>query len=379
MSRGYRSGNTGIRALSITLAVLCLLAGALLAVILPNISINEDNLKVLRIPFTGRYILLEDAPFTDPSKVELPPEEEEAVHPVEGTTYQERIERAVFLPHHMMFDSAAVDAFLASIRDTDVNTVIIEAKAPSGALSFVSAYPQAMSAESNEPLLALKAKLSGAGYAVVASFSCFRDNALPRANEAVGLRTTDGALWEDPVRYAWLDPYSEDAIVYPITLLGELYALGFREILLQNLYFPTDGLIAYLPGSETEDAKKARMEEFLFQLGAFADERTDLSLAVSYDAEAGQSMQAFAGAFYRIYLPMQQDEESDAVVDTAPIVEFSALLGEGTLPYRLVPRFPLSERSANQVYTMKGETAAFGMGYCFDSPDGAYDPVLFQE
>lgn len=380
MSRGYRSGNHVIRALSITLAVLCLLAGGVLAVILPNISINEENLKVLHIPLTDRYILLEDAPFTDPSQVEAPPEEEEeTVHPLEGSTYQERIERAVYLPHHMMFDPAAVDAFLASIRGTDVNTIIIEAKAASGALNFVSNYPQAMSAESNEPLLSLKAKLTSAGYAVVASFSFFRDNALPRANDALGLHTADGALWEDTMRYAWLDPYTEDAGVYPITLLGELYALGFHEIVLRNLYFPTDGLIVYQPGAETEEAKKARMEEILFQLGAFADDRPDLSLAVCFDAEAGQSMQDFAGFFYRIYLPIEEDTVTDAVINTAPITEFSAILGEGTLPYRLVPFFPLSERSANAVYAMKHACATFGMGYCFESPDGEYDPLLFQE
>ncbi len=377
MKRGYRSGNHIIRYVSITLAVLCVLAGITLAVLLPHISINEHNIKVLRIPFTEHYIPLENAPFHDPSQVEAPPDTEEVVRPAEGTTYQERIERAVTLPYHMMFDPAAVDSFLSALRGTDVNTVIIEVKAPSGALAFVSQVEHAMSAESNDPLMNLKAKLNGAGYAVVASFSCFRDNALPRANDSTGCKTADNALWEDSMRYTWLNPYSEDAQVYLISLLGEVYTLGFHELLLTNLSFPHDaGAERVVFDSAAEP--QARIEEFLFRLGGFHDERPDLSLSARFDAANGQSMQAFANTFYRIYLPIQNDEVTEAVIDTAPIIEFSALLGEGTLPYRLVPLFPLSERTANESFAMKTEAQTFGVGYCFESPDGVYDPILFQ-
>ncbi|MBQ3054977.1 MAG: hypothetical protein IJC88_02625 [Oscillospiraceae bacterium] len=382
MSRGYRSGNHIVRRISITLAVLCVLAGILLAIILPNISINDANLKVLRIPFTDQFILLENAPFNDPSQVEAKPADtEEPVRPVEGTTYQERIERAVFLPYHLMFDPAAVDAFLASIGGQEVNTVVIEVKSPSGALAFASQNPlsEGASAESNEPLLALKTKLNEAGYAVVASFSCFRDNALSKSHEEFGLKNQDGALWGDSMRYAWLDPYSEDVQVYLLSLLSELYDLGFHEILLQNLSFPigTDtNLILYDEGKDTEAEKQTRIDQFLFQLGSFAADRAELSLSVRFDAAEGQSMQSFANSFYRIYLPLSSGESGG--IDHTPITEFSALLGEGTLPYRFVALISLSERTSNEAFAMKAETADYGIGYYFESQDGGYDPLLFQ-
>jgi len=382
MKRGYRSGNHVIRRISITLAVLCLLAGITLALILPNISINESNLKVLRIPFTEHIILLENAPFNDPSQVaEKPANAEEPVRPVEGVTYQERIERAVFLPYHMMFDTEAVDTFLASIQNQGVNTVVIEVKAPSGALAFASQNPLAeeASAESNDALLALKQTLRDAGYAVVASFSCFRDNTLPKTHEEWGLKTNEGVLWGDSMRYTWLDPYSEDAQVYLISLLSELYDLGFCEILLQNLSFPIaadTNLISYGEGEGSESEKQTRIDQFLFQLGSFAGERADLSLSARFDAAEGQSMQSFANSFYRIYLPLANGEEE--AVEHTPITEFSALLGEGTLPYRLVPLISLSERTSTEAFSMKNESSVYGVGYLFESPDGAYDPLLFQ-
>lgn len=380
MSKGYRKSSYAMQKLGITLLILCVLAGIVLAVLMKNISINEQNIKVLKLPFTDRVIALESP---EPEMPETPPQDEglEVFVPEEGTTYQERIERSVLLPYHMMFDGKAVDDFLAKLAGTEVNTIIIEAKPASGKLAFVSTSPLAeeASAASNDALLALKTKLHNAGYAVVASVSCFRDNLVPRNEEAMGCKNRDGALWGDAMRYTWFNPYSEDAHVYLITLISELYKLGFTEILLTNLSFPNAedaDLIVYEEGKDSVEEKKTRIDQFLLQLGGFANGLTDLSLSVRFDADEGQDMQTFANFFYRIYLPLSHGEETAA--DTAPIVEFNAILGEGTLPYRLVPVISLAERPALEAYEMVTELAPFGVGYLFDSAEGVYDPVLFQ-
>ena len=382
MSRGYRKSSYVAQRIGITLFVLCVLSGIVLALLMMNIEINEDNLKILRIPFTDRVIALESpapAVAEDPAPEDDPVEE--GFLPAEGTSYQERIERSVVLPHHMMFDTAKVDDFLKRLSGTNVNTVIIEAKPANGALAFVSSSPLAgeASAEKNDALLALKAKIQQAGYAVVASVSCFRDNLIPRNNEALGCKNRDGALWGDAMRYTWLDPYSEDAHVYLITLISDLYKLGFTEILLTNLSFPIAAdadLIVYDPGRETVEEKEQRLDQFLLQLGGFANGLPDLSLSVRFEGAEGQNMQTFANFFYRIYLPLTNGEET--AVHTDPIIEMSAFLGEGTLPYRLVPLISLAERPALEAYEMVKEMKPFGTGYLFDSADGVYDPVLFQ-
>lgn len=380
MSREYRKSSLLAQRIGIALFILCILAGILLALLMKNIEINEQNLKVLKIPFTDRVIALESpAPAEEPTPEPEP--SEEVFFPAEGTSYQERIERSVVLPHHMMFDGKAVDDFLARLSGTNVNTVIIEAKPANGMLTFVSSSPLAgeANAEKNDALLALKGKIQQAGYAVVASVSCFRDNLIPRNNEALACKNRDGALWGDAMRYTWLDPYSEDTHVYLITLISDLYKLGFTEILLTNLSFPAASdadLIVYDPGKETAEEKEQRLDQFLLQLGGFANGLPDLSLSVRFDGAEGQKLQNFANFFYRIYLPLTHGEET--VVDAAPIVEMSALLGEGTLPYRLVPLISLAERPALEAYEMVQEMKPFGVGYLFDSADGVYDPVLFQ-
>ncbi len=382
MSRGYRKSSYVAQRIGITLFVLCVLSGIVLALLMMNTEINEENLKVLKIPFTDYVIALESPA---PAVAEEPGPDtdrtEEVFLPAEGTSYQERIERSVVLPHHMMFDATAVDDFIARLSGTNVNTVIIEAKPANGSLTFVSSSPLAgeANAENNDALLALKAKLQQAGYSVVASVSCFRDNLVPRNNEALACKNRDGALWGDAMRYAWLDPYSEDAHVYIITLISDLYKLGFTEIMLTNLSFPSASdadLIVYDPGKETAEEKELRIDQFLLQLGGFANGLPDLSLSVRFDGAEGQKMQNFANFFYRIYLPLEHGEET--LVNTNPIIELSSLLGEGTLPYRLVPLISLAERPALEAYEMAKETKKFGTGYLFDSADGVYDPVLFQ-
>jgi len=135
-------------------------------------------------------------------------------------------------------------------------------------------------------------------------------------------------------------------------------------------------LIVYEQGKETAEEKEQRLDQFLLQLGGFANGLPDLSLSVRFDGAEGQKLQTFANFFYRIYLPLTYGEET--AVDTAPIVEMSALLGEGTLPYRLVPLVSLAERPALEAYEMVKEIRPFGVGYLYDSADGVYDPILFQ-
>lgn len=382
MSRGYRKSSLLAQRIGITLFVLCVVAGIVLALLMMNIEINEENLKVLKIPFTDHVIALESpAPAVVEEPIPEPDKTEDAFLPAEGTSYQERIERSVVLPYHMMFDGKAVDDFLTRLSGTNVNTVIIEAKPANGTLAFVSSSPLAgeANAEKNDALLALKAKIQQAGYAVVASVSCFRDNLIPRNHEMLGCKNRDGALWGDAMRYTWLDPYSEDSHVYLITLISDLYKLGFTEIVLTNLSFPIADdadLIVYEPGKETVEEKEQRLDQFLLQLGGFANGLPDLSLSVRFDGAEGQKLQTFANFFYRIYLPLMYGEET--AVDTAPIVEMSALLGEGTLPYRLVPLVSLAERPALEAYEMVKEIRPFGVGYLYDSADGVYDPILFQ-
>lgn len=384
MYRGYRKGSHALRRISITLAILCVLAALVLVILMQNIYINDQNIKVLRIPFTDHVIALENASFVDPSQVEEPAPEDSAevvFLPEAGTSYQERIEHSVLLPYHMMFDGAKVDAFLASLSGTTVNTVIIEAKPASGKLAFVSSSDLAgeANATSNDALLALKTRLNNEGYSVVASVSCFRDNLVPRNSEELACKNRDGALWGDAMRYTWMNPYSEDAHVYLITLISDLYQLGFTEILLTNLSFPLAedaDLVVYEEDQTDLSAKEARIDQFLLQLGGFADGLTDLSLAVRYDAAEGQTQQSFVNFFYRIYYPLTSGEED--AVDTAPIIDFSAVLGEGTLPYRLVPVISLAERPALKAYEMVQAVSEFGTGYLYESPEGQYDPLLFQ-
>lgn len=381
MYHGYRKPSHALRVWIILLAVLCILAAIVLVVLLQSISIDENNVKVLRIPFTDRVISLEgDAPTAAPE-----PEPEPEPEPAASTApvASERIETSVLIPYSVLFDEAKRDALLHALRGSQINTVVLEVKPVSGKLAFPGSHVLAKpaSAESAVPLTTLRDTLTAAGYQVVASVSCFRDNLAPRDNPALACQNRDGTLWGDAMRYTWLNPYSADVRAYLTALVSDLYALGFHEIRLTDLSFPVAedaDLIQYEDGQDILAAKREQISAFLNELAEAADGLPDLTLSARYDAAEGQSAQAFSNLFYRIYLPVTPDQ-NELGVDGAPIRELSSMLGEGSLPYRLVPVISLAGRGAQEARDLAFSVAAFGTGYHLEDPTGQYDESLFSK
>jgi len=98
--------------------------------------------------------------------------------------------------------------------------------------------------------------LNGEGYSV-ARISCLRDGSVARANvETMSLKNTGGFVFYDGHNENWLDPAKEATRAYLSALATECADLGFDEILLTDLSYPTEGKldkIAYGdPGSDDQ-------------------------------------------------------------------------------------------------------------------------------
>lgn len=385
MYRGYRKASHALHVWIVILAILCILATITLFVLLQNISIDENNIKVLRIPFTDHVIPLEGTSPVEPTPEATPePEPEPEPKPVvsePNALPEERIETSVLLPASLLFDEAHLSELLEELKGSKINTLVLEVKPASGKLAFLGSDPLAKTAstDSSEPLTKLRERLIGAGYQVVASVSCFRDNLIPRDDPDLACKNQDETLWGDAKRYTWLNPYSAEARSYLAHVVSDLYALGFHEIRLTDLSFPVAedaNLIAYESGKDTSASKQAELETFLGELGKSIGESSDLTLSVVYTGAEGQSAQAFTNFFYRIYLPVAPVQNGHSI-DGTPIREFSSMLGEGNLPYRLVPIISLKDRSAQDAYDLAFSVSTFGTGYHLEDSSGTYDEILF--
>lgn len=127
--------------------------------------------------------------------------------------------------------------------------------------------------------------LSGERYAI-ARLSCLRDGGAARENlETMGLENTGGYIFYDGNNENWLDPGKADTVDYLAALAQECAALGFDEILLTGLAYPTEGKldkIAFaVPDGETDGSRAETLAALLRTLRETlpADVKLSLELA----------------------------------------------------------------------------------------------------
>ena len=104
------------------------------------------------------------------------------------------------------------------------------------------------------------------GYAV-ARLSCFHDSTAARWDvEGMGLKNTGGYIFYDGNNTQWLDPAKEGARSYLCAMAVELAELGFEEILLTDVSYPTEGKLDKIDYGDTVKARN--LQTFLEEMRA---------------------------------------------------------------------------------------------------------------
>lgn len=150
----------------------------------------------------------------------------------------------------------------------------------------------------------------------VARISCLHD---PRAANShvrnLALRNTGGYIFYDGNNSQWLDPTKPAAREYLCVLAGEIAALGFDEILLTDLSYPTEGKINkidYNGDSPLEDNLKLLLTELAAALEPYEGVTLSLELPESvidtgYDEVSGQKLADLAPLVDRVYAVTEPD------------------------------------------------------------------------
>jgi hypothetical protein len=163
----------------------------------------------------------------------------------------------------------------------------------------------------------------------VARLSCFRDERLADIYECC-IHSNSGYRWKDFGGIHWVSPASEQVQDYLVTLAVELAELGFDEILLTDLVYPTQGKldkIAYgTPEGEFQPTWTAEQINGLLSAvkEALGDRDVKLSLEITAAAAANGGVDAAAGSE-----SAQSTEAAGADADAAAAVTESAA---GDLP-----------------------------------------------
>jgi len=253
----------------------------------------------------------------------------------EETSPAKQIENPLFaavLDVKKLSDAGYIESFSELYKAGAINCVVIDVKTSDGKLYFQPEdeviKSSGAAADTSGALSNAIQKLSGDGLYVIARVCAFKDGQAPRTIRTAAAKTKSGVTWLDREMISWFNPYSPDTSGYFAALIREIQKLGFDEIMLTNLKFPTEGkveLIYY--GEEEADGRINAVTDVLKAMKEEA-EKTGVFLSVFIEQEtaqsgkwerAGQSADKISELCDRILVPVNVNDIANAdILDIYP-------------------------------------------------------------
>ena len=195
------------------------------------------------------------------------------------------------------------------------NAAAVTLKDSTGHIYFAATDAAAGTVSTVEDTAAALAEVTESDFHTIARMSCFLDPIAARADvENVGLKNTGGYIYYDGNDLNWLDPNKPAARQYLCGLAQQIADLGFDEILLTDVGYPTTGPLDKIDYGGADRAESIRT--FLEELrSALADYGVAISIQLpaevltsGADGDAGLVLSEIAPLVDRIYAVTTADQ-----------------------------------------------------------------------
>lgn len=153
------------------------------------------------------------------------------------------------------------------IRETELNTVVIDLKEVDGIIGYEVNLPLAKEIKAIQrripdidEIIALCNKY---GIYKIARITVFKDNHLATKKPHLAVLDKSGNLWRDDKGQCWVNPYLKEVWEYNLALAKDAISHGFDEIQFDYVRFPSDGKITncwYNSEHSMEKAEKTIIE-----------------------------------------------------------------------------------------------------------------------
>ena len=216
--------------------------------------------------------------------------------------------RGVTLPYAALRDTAALKLTCKAAADAGNTCAVVELKTETGALHYASETDlgKAVGAQTEGALTLAAltdafAAMREAGLTPVARLFAFKDATAPKKLADAKITTTGHADWTwydgDPQNGGkpWLNPYSDAAQTYIVSLAEELYTAGAGALLLDGVCFPTQTAQAQLAvGNNAALSKAEVLKQFITRVHNLRED-APLLLCGSVNAFLGNNTAGFDG------------------------------------------------------------------------------------
>ncbi|KKU91774.1 MAG: hypothetical protein UY23_C0001G0380 [Candidatus Jorgensenbacteria bacterium GW2011_GWA1_48_11] len=159
--------------------------------------------------------------------------------------------RAIYLTAQTAARPERVQALIDLVKTTELNAVVINVKDSDG-----------IYLDGN--MRRVVEKLLANGIYPIARMVVFQDNFLARTRPELALKNRDNSLWRGNNGALWIDPASIAVWDYNANIAEEALAIGFKEINLDYIRFPSDGDVSEIvyPFYNASSSKSAVMRDF---------------------------------------------------------------------------------------------------------------------
>ncbi len=303
--------------------------------------------------------------------------------------------RGLYLPQAQLLDNAVLSNMLAGAVNAQLNTVVVDAKDATGAVLFSSENAVAQKAgaalDTAYSARQVAQAISGKGLIPAARIHAFRDSIAPLQERDMSVHYYDtDVFWYDNAPELggkpWLNPYSEEAQQYIISLAGELCSQGFKVILLDSVQFPSGvGLdkAGYGPQAKTT-ARDVVLAQFVNAVSAAVKAKggelilcTQEGWAPTGDTQRDAQIQLNNSRFYggspaafftaRVALPLPSDTSLWALT-----LRNAALTAQNTSWIGLIPAFSADGTLVDCTALTASLKNAGGSDYVLFNPQGNY-------
>jgi hypothetical protein len=157
---------------------------------------------------------------------------------------------------------------LRLLRETELNSLVIDVKGDRGLIPYRSAVALAAAAGANRTITvqnvrALVANLHARGIYLIARIVVFKDDPVAVARPDLAVLTAKKSVWRDREGLAWTDPFKKEVWEYNLAIAVEAAESGFDEIQFDYARFPDAVGIEYSAPNTQENRVRAISQFFV--------------------------------------------------------------------------------------------------------------------
>jgi len=153
--------------------------------------------------------------------------------------------KGIYLNSWSAGNSSKIDHFLNLVKQTELNSVVIDIKEVDGLIAFKTNSQLiknlGIEIEIISDLRKIIDKFHQENIYIIARIVVFKDGTFSKVKPEVALKNKWGGFWRDWSGQTWLDPASKEVWDYHIEIAKEAIKIGFDEINFDYVRFPSDG------------------------------------------------------------------------------------------------------------------------------------------